>query len=216
MWFDGLGWVAFEPTPGRGAPGAENYTGLAAQQDTTASEDAVNAGDDAGVPPTTIARTPDDGPVDLNIPDEFADPTGGDPTTDTTATADRSDTRGRWALVLLLLGAVVAAPPLVRRLRDRSSRHSPERQLARLWSQSVASLAEVGVPVAASRTPLEIAAATSDHFPIVARPVSLGIPPRLICLRHPAARASPGASPAAFRQNLQLREQCSCRCHERF
>lgn len=24
VWFDGLGWVPFEPTPGRGAPGAEN------------------------------------------------------------------------------------------------------------------------------------------------------------------------------------------------
>ena len=28
VWFDDIGWVAFEPTPGRGAPGAENYTGL--------------------------------------------------------------------------------------------------------------------------------------------------------------------------------------------
>ena len=174
VWFDGLGWVAFEPTPGRGAPGAENYTGLAAQQDTTPSEESENADDDAGGPPTTIARTPNDDPLDLNIPDEFADPTGGDATSDgATATADRSDTRGRWALVLLVLGAVAAAPPLVRRLRDRSSRNSPERQLARLWSHSLTSLAEVGVPVAASQTPLEIAAATSDHFPIVARPVTL-------------------------------------------
>src|SRR5207253_3253245 len=29
----GYGWVAFEPTPGRGAPGAEAYTGVPAQQD---------------------------------------------------------------------------------------------------------------------------------------------------------------------------------------
>ncbi len=29
VWFDQLGWVAFEPTPGRGAPGAEDYTGVA-------------------------------------------------------------------------------------------------------------------------------------------------------------------------------------------
>ena len=28
----GVGWVAFEPTPGRGAPGAQNYTGLAEAQ----------------------------------------------------------------------------------------------------------------------------------------------------------------------------------------
>jgi transglutaminase-like putative cysteine protease len=30
VWFDGLGWVPFEPTPGRSAPGAENHTGVAA------------------------------------------------------------------------------------------------------------------------------------------------------------------------------------------
>ncbi|HEY7626571.1 MAG TPA: DUF3488 and transglutaminase-like domain-containing protein, partial [Ilumatobacteraceae bacterium] len=33
VWFDGYGWVLFDPTPGRGAPGAENHTGRAAQQE---------------------------------------------------------------------------------------------------------------------------------------------------------------------------------------
>ncbi|HSB84963.1 MAG TPA: DUF3488 and transglutaminase-like domain-containing protein, partial [Ilumatobacteraceae bacterium] len=33
VWFDGYGWVLFDPTPGRGAPGAENHTGEAAQQE---------------------------------------------------------------------------------------------------------------------------------------------------------------------------------------
>ena len=32
--FDGFGWVPFEPTPGRGLPGAEAYTGVPPQQDT--------------------------------------------------------------------------------------------------------------------------------------------------------------------------------------
>ena len=35
VWFDELGWVPFEPTPGRGAPGAENYTNVAPEQDAT-------------------------------------------------------------------------------------------------------------------------------------------------------------------------------------
>ena len=35
VWFEGVGWVPFEPTPGRGAPGAETYTHVAAQQATT-------------------------------------------------------------------------------------------------------------------------------------------------------------------------------------
>jgi hypothetical protein len=32
IYFDGVGWVPFEPTPGRGNPAAENYTGVAAAQ----------------------------------------------------------------------------------------------------------------------------------------------------------------------------------------
>ena len=32
VWFDGYGWVLFDPTPGRGAPGAEQHTGVAAAQ----------------------------------------------------------------------------------------------------------------------------------------------------------------------------------------
>ena len=32
VWFDGYGWVLFDPTPGRGAPGAEQHTGEAAAQ----------------------------------------------------------------------------------------------------------------------------------------------------------------------------------------
>ena len=33
VWFDGYGWVLFEPTPGRGAPGSEQHTGVAAAQE---------------------------------------------------------------------------------------------------------------------------------------------------------------------------------------
>lgn len=32
VYFEGFGWISFEPTPGRGIPGAESYTGAAASQ----------------------------------------------------------------------------------------------------------------------------------------------------------------------------------------
>ena len=38
VYLAGAGWVAFEPTPGRGAPGAQNYTGIAEDQAIGASE----------------------------------------------------------------------------------------------------------------------------------------------------------------------------------
>ena len=37
VWFDGIGWLMFEPTPGRGAPNA-SYTGVSPQQDDSAPE----------------------------------------------------------------------------------------------------------------------------------------------------------------------------------
>ena len=52
VWFDGLGWVPFEPTPGRGIPGAENYTGVAAAQDESIP-DARTPGEGAVTPPPT-------------------------------------------------------------------------------------------------------------------------------------------------------------------
>ena len=60
VWFDGYGWVPFEPTPGRGMPGAEAYTGVPPQQDGDAAADHHDDHDDhdddrAGRPTTTVA-----------------------------------------------------------------------------------------------------------------------------------------------------------------
>ncbi len=56
LWFDGIGWVAFEPTPGRGAPGAEAYTNLPAQQDETPQGAPSGAGDPDAAPNPTAPR----------------------------------------------------------------------------------------------------------------------------------------------------------------
>jgi transglutaminase-like putative cysteine protease len=73
VWFDDIGWVAFEPTPGRGAPNAESYTGIRPQQDTSATADEI---DDADVAPvSTPAPGPIDGDATLNIPDLAEFPT---------------------------------------------------------------------------------------------------------------------------------------------
>ncbi len=171
VWFDGVGWVAFEPTPGRGAPGAENYTGLVPQQDTSGA-----AGESSDAPPieapaSTVPLGAIDQQFDPNIPNEFADPTGADPPVVETSSTD--NTVGRWVwTVLLLLAAVGAVPAVVRRSRVRGS-GSVEQQLGRMWTRSFDALAHAGVPVSSSQTPLETAAVTKVHFPIVSRPVAL-------------------------------------------
>lgn len=171
VWFDGIGWVAFEPTPGRGAPGAENYTGLVPQQDTSGV-----TGSDGAAPPAAPAPTVPLGGIDQqfdpNIPNEFADPTGADQSVDEQATPDNGIS-GRWFwLVLAALAVGILAPALVRRSRHRPG-GSIEHQLSRMWARSVEALDDAGVPVSSSQTPLETAAITKEYFPIVSRPVAL-------------------------------------------
>jgi transglutaminase-like putative cysteine protease len=171
VWFDGIGWVAFEPTPGRGAPGAENYTGLVPQQDTSGVTGS-GSGSQPIAPVTTVPRGGIDQQFDPNIPNEFADPTGADQPVDAPATPSNGIS-GRWlwiALAALAVGAL--APAVARRSRQRRG-GSIEHQLSRMWSRSVEALDEAGVPVSASQTPLETAAITKAYFPIVSRPIAL-------------------------------------------
>jgi transglutaminase-like putative cysteine protease len=170
VFFDGLGWVAFEPTPGRGAPGAESYTGLAEQQDEGGSTDGVGEAD--AVAPTTVPRAAIDRQFDPNVPSEFADPTLGSGSTEAAAPTGATDVGWIWYLVIAL-AAVAIAPAFVRLVRSRRTRNDVDHRLGRMWDQSVAALDRVGVPVAPSQTPAETAAATAVHFPMLSRPVAL-------------------------------------------
>ena len=101
---DGIGWLPFEPTPGRGIPGAEQYTGVADQD---ASETPV-AAIDSTIPTTAVP------PLATTAPPPLASVT--DPAT-------RSLTGSIWVAVAVASAAVVAALGgafLVRRSRRRN------------------------------------------------------------------------------------------------
>jgi transglutaminase-like putative cysteine protease len=170
VWFDGIGWVGFEPTPGRGAPGAERYTGLPAQQDTTGAVDEPT-GTEALPPVTTVERSPDE-VGGLQIPEEFADPTGADPLQPSAAVDDGPGINGWWLLLGAVVVAVAASPAAIRRWRS-TPRGSVDERLGVLWRRTVRALADAGVPVVESQTPLETAALTAERLPVVARPVVL-------------------------------------------
>ena len=170
VWFDDIGWVAFEPTPGRGAPNAESYTGITPQQDTS-----VGVGDLESTeltPPTTLPTGPGGDQSGLEIPDlsELTD----DPTTPGT-TGSRTDDGGRrtwaWLGVASLLAAVLAAPGVVRFLRRRRRTRSIDQQVADSWQRATCAVSSVGVPMKPSDTPLEVAANTARTFPVVTRPM---------------------------------------------
>ena len=167
VWFDGIGWVLFEPTPGRGAPNAEDYTGVSASQDGTfAGADPVQAGDQTASGPTTTAAT-GDGQGRINEEDGAF---GGSATTVSTVPPTQppgvagTGERGGVATVgWLLLGAavlvllwLVAMPPLVRLLQvGRAER--PSERLLLAWRDAERALAAAGTPRRPDETPQEFA-----------------------------------------------------------
>lgn len=170
VWFDDIGWVGFEPTPGRGAPNAEGYTGVPPQQDTSAGAGDID--ESTAAPITTV---PTDGRSDLEIPD-FADPLAGTATAggSNSGTGDDGGSGAPWAW-LGLIGVVVAllaAPSVVRFLRRRSGTRSVDQQIADAWHRATGAVATVGVPVQPSDTPFEVAASTAHHFPVATRPMT--------------------------------------------
>jgi transglutaminase-like putative cysteine protease len=176
VWFDDIGWVPFEPTPGRGAPGAQEYTGVAPQQDEgpAGGDEAVEGDappitvgapettlvDGAGVPiPTTIPAAPAPGAGPANGSAEPVESIGGG-----------FSAPWRLLVALALVGLVVAAPAAIRRIR-RSSITSPTAQLAHLWTRATGALRSMGLDESPDRTPGETAAATASVFPVASRPM---------------------------------------------
>lgn len=152
VWFDGYGWVAFEPTPGRGIPGAEARTGVPAQQEERTGTTGGSTGQ-APTPSFTPASAPRDRP-------ENEGPTG--PTTPRNpALTGNSDggSAGGWiiAALLLVLAAWVIVMP---RILNRWSRHrarDPQERVTSAWAATVRSLTMAGAPRVAGSTPLEYA-----------------------------------------------------------
>lgn len=178
VWFDDVGWVAFEPTPGRGAPGTEQYTGVApAQDETPAGGDAEESDTSADDGDDGPAPLPDEPPIDRPLLEDpsalFPDPTGGDGSGPRTPPVD--DTRRPilpWLLTVGLVG-LVALPAAGRRLVDaRRRRASGLDQITMAWDRAVEVVRMAGVPTRPSMTAVQIASATASTFPVAARPMS--------------------------------------------
>lgn len=122
---NGVGWLPFEPTPGRGIPGAENYTGVADQD---ASEGRAPVAP-AAIPATTIAP-PTPIPPTAPVTTAPAPPTG-------TPTDRRLPRNLVGALgVLLVLGAIALVVWRRRRRRD---------PVEHAWSAVVRDVARAGI-----------------------------------------------------------------------
>jgi transglutaminase-like putative cysteine protease len=153
VWFDGLGWVAFEPTPGRGSPGTVEYTGQPAAQDSLVQPD----NPDGPITTTTLAtQVPGEGVVgqpeipelDTGALDE--------------AGAGEGDQGGpslglvlRFLAVLAIIGGYGGGVPLwhwIRRTRRRQRAVTAAAQVETAWAEAVDAL-ELGFGL--SRRPSE-------------------------------------------------------------
>jgi len=152
VWFDGYGWVLFDPTPGRGAAGSENHTGVAAAQEESNGTPGNTNGADAPVPtfePSIQRPRPENGA-----------PTGPSvPVTTVVAQDSGNGSSGGLilgAIILLIVAWVVAMPRVLNRWFRRHKR-DPADRVASAWAATVRSLTMAGAPRVAGATPLEYA-----------------------------------------------------------
>jgi transglutaminase-like putative cysteine protease len=147
VYLAGFGWVPFEPTPGRGIPGAESYTGVPESQAS------------GGSVPTTVpapGATADRPGATTTVPAPAASPSGrgsGGPTVAAWLVVAAAVVLAPLAWVLLL----DAGRRLLRRRRIGSARDAADRVVL-AWREAVTALARAGLPRRPSETPAEFAA----------------------------------------------------------
>jgi transglutaminase-like putative cysteine protease len=171
VWFDGLGWVPFEPTPGRGAPGTEQYTGVRPDQaepvpggattSTTLGEPTGTAPGQIPLPPVTDPRLPRGGSAG-----------DGQPSSATSVPAVAGGSGGGSITtavilfsVLAVIGLVVSLPALLRRRRRARWHHDPHTAVADIWVRVQHLIGSTGMGVDPSRTPTEFAVNAARAVP---------------------------------------------------
>ena len=173
VWFPSIGWVPFEPTPGRGIPDAQGYTGVPAAQDD---------GGRAQTPTITTSAQPNgtSTPASTTAPGRTTATTK--PSTDRAGTGaspesdDPSSRSGPWAkaavavvvLVVAWLGTVLLVPVIRRRRHRRGGRDG---HILDAWADAVAPVRwTTGASPAPAETYREFAARVADSIGIVGDP----------------------------------------------
>ena len=165
VYFTGIGWVPFEPTPSRGLPGAEAYTGVPAAQEGEAPQAPATHGC-AGNAPCPGSRhdvafddtglLPPLDPGFSGLPGELRPAAAR--TGHCASSSSSSCSRllgGLWLLI---------APRITRARWDRRRRaaQTGSEQVLVSWREATDVLARGGTPAQASETPLEFADRLAD------------------------------------------------------
>ncbi len=169
LWFDGVGWLPFEPTPGRGLPDAGAWSTTTPAQDTGSANPATSPGvttqpGDAGAPSTVPPAAPNTAPGAGAVP----------PGTSVTTTDPADQPWWRRVLPTVVVLALVAAawclavPALLsarRRRRRRAAGSDPEARTGLAWLEATESLRPVGLVPMPWESPAEFAARAARAWP---------------------------------------------------
>lgn len=154
VYFSGAGWVAFEPTPGRGMPAAEPYTGVPEQQASTGDPGTATTLTSTLPTTATDGTTPTQGGVDPGQAETSGGTDGGDQGDD--GGDDRPSIPERYvvdpALELLpivvglglLYVLAVPAALLAHRRRRRARATTPDQRIGVAWVEAMEDAALVG------------------------------------------------------------------------
>ncbi len=160
VYFEGIGWTAFEPTPAAGNPQAVQYTGVPYRP-------AAPSPDQAPTTPTTAEPAPTETPADATPAPR--------PEEQETAAEDPQAAKdsGIWATILsalrrtaplwialgalaVLVGASAAFVAWERRSRRRRAGGSPDARVHMAWQESLEALALTGVRPRPAETVAEL------------------------------------------------------------
>jgi transglutaminase-like putative cysteine protease len=129
VYFPNVGWVAFEPTPGRGMPGAEQYTGVKPEQDL--AEPVTISTTSTTAVATTAAPSSEEQPEATRPPRTEQTEAGA-----AEAPAESGGSTSTWRIVVLVALAVIGgAVAFARRRRRAHQRLAALSPADRAWLQ---------------------------------------------------------------------------------
>ena len=162
IFLDGVGWIRFEPTPGRGGPGDAVYTGVEPAQ-----PDPGNPTESVPLPTTPPGDPSDPG----DVPPEFgAEDPGGiitAPGEEAGGASSPSSLEGLEqillvaAIIVVLIALAFGVVPFIKFARRRRRRTravgQPREQIGVSWAETVDALGLLDLDASAAETPTELA-----------------------------------------------------------
>lgn len=167
VYFAGVGWVIFDPTPGRSRGYDSDITGLSVPEQFGANNDPDNPAQTPTSTTTTLAPAATPGEGSRPVTPTTQAPAGeGTPTEDDSVipVADDDSGSGPWgtlAVLVLALGAAIGFVPAVQALRRRRRASliaaDPAGQAELAWDDAIGALRLLGFEPRGDQTPHEFA-----------------------------------------------------------